>query len=122
MRFYFSSPAAHDALERRIRKDLAMSTATLTINSTLLHAYSRLVEALFVPHSAARAAGVMPGVLRPAEARKPHPPLLDRLDRWFDGLTDDRAELERYLARSQNLADLENRMREALHPQPPLRF
>ena len=99
-----------------------MSTATLTMNSTPLHAYSRLVEALFVPHSAARTVDVAPGVARPAEIRTPHLSLLDRLDRWFDGMTDDRAELERYLARAQNIADLENRMREALHPQSPLRF
>jgi hypothetical protein len=99
-----------------------MSTATLTMNSTLAHAFSRLAEALFAPHSTTRTADVVPVSARPAETGKRHLSLLDRLDRWFDGLTDDRAELERYLSRAQNIADLENRMREVMNPPPPLRF
>ena len=99
-----------------------MSTATLTMNSTLSHAFSRLAEALFVSHSPARTADVIPGVVPQAAAGKVHLSLLDRLDRWFDGMTDDRAELERYLSRAQNIADLENRMREAMNAPPPMRF
>jgi hypothetical protein len=95
-----------------------MSTATLTMNSTLVQACSWLADALFVGHRPARPADAA----RPAMARPLRPSMLDRLDRWFDGMTDDRAELERYLARSQNVADLENRMREAMNPSPPLRF
>ena len=82
-----------------------MSTLTLTHHATgalrtLLHAPARR---------------------RPVPARA-KPSFLDRLDRWFDGVTDDRVQLERYLAQAQNLADLEIRMREALTPRPPLRF
>ena len=99
-----------------------MSTATLTMNSTLAHAFSRLADALFVPHSAARTADVIPGGVPQAEASKPHLSLLDRVDSWFDGLTDDRAELERYLSRAQNITDLENRMRDVMNTPPPLRF
>lgn len=99
-----------------------MSTATLTMNSALLQAYSQLVEALFVPHSAARVADAVAVIPPPAELGKPHLSLLDRLDRWVDGWTDDRAELERYLARSQNIVDLENRMRDVLNTPPALRF
>lgn len=98
-----------------------MSTATLTMNSTLSHAFSWLAEALFVSHSPARTDAV-PGIVPHAEAGKVHLSLLDRLDRWFDGMTDDRAELERYLSRAQNIADLENRMRDAMNTPPPLRF
>ena len=58
----------------------------------------------------------------PVEAAKPKLSWLDRLDRWFDGFTDDRAELERYLARSQNIVELENRMRDALSAPPALHF
>jgi hypothetical protein len=98
-----------------------MSTATLTMNSTLSHAVSRLVEALFVSHSPARTDAI-PGVVSQAASGKVRLSLLDRLDRWFDGMTDDRAELERYLSRAQNIADLENRMREAMNTPAPLRF
>jgi hypothetical protein len=91
----------------------------LTINHAVLHAYARLAHALFAPRRAAPAAAA--GVPRPVVAG-PQPSLLDRIDRWFDGLTDDRGELERYLNRAQNVADLENRMRDALQPPPPLRF
>ncbi|MDZ7652877.1 MAG: hypothetical protein U5L03_10160 [Burkholderiaceae bacterium] len=98
-----------------------MSTATLTMNSALSHAFSRLVETLFVSHSPART-DATPSVVPHAETGKVHLSLLDRFDRWFDGMTDDRAELERYLSRAQNIADLENRMREVMNTPPPLRF
>lgn len=98
-----------------------MSTATLTMNSTLSHALSRLADALFVSHSPARTDATA-AVVPHAETGKVHLSLLDRLDRWLDGMTDDRAELERYLSRAQNIADLENRMRDAMNTPPPLRF
>jgi hypothetical protein len=98
-----------------------MSTATLTMNSALSHAVSRLFDTLFVSHSPART-NAMPGVAPRAETGKVHLSLLDRLDRWFDGMTDDRAELERYLSRAQNIADLENRMRDVMNTPPALRF
>jgi hypothetical protein len=89
-----------------------MSTLTFTH-----HAAETLREMLHLPVRARPAA-----VARPAAPGGPQLSLLDRIDRWFDGWTDDRAELERYLARAQNIADLENRMRDALDRPPPLRF
>lgn len=89
-----------------------MTTLTFTH-----HSFDSLRDLLHVPARARRVA-----VARPAAPVVPHLSLLDRIDRWFDGWTDDRAELERYLARSQNIADLENRMRAALDQPPPLRF
>lgn len=92
-----------------------MSTLTFTH-----HTFDSLRELLHVPARTRRVA-----VARPAAPTAPAAPqlsLLDRIDRWFDGWTDDRAELERYLARAQNIADLENRMRAALDQPPPLRF
>jgi hypothetical protein len=79
-----------------------------------------LLDAVYVPIRARHAkAARRAATIQPA---RPRLSWLDRLDRWFDGMTDDRAELERYLARAQSIADLENRMRDALNPQPPLRF
>lgn len=89
-----------------------MSTLTFTH-----HTFDSLRELLHVPARTRRVA-----VARPAAPVVPQLSLLDRIDRWFDGWTDDRAELERYLARAQNIADLENRMRAALDQPPPLRF
>lgn len=92
-----------------------MSTLTFTH-----HTFDSLRELLHVPARTARVTVARPAA--PASPVVPQLSLLDRIDRWFDGWTDDRAELERYLARSQNIADLENRMRAALDQPPPLRF
>ena len=101
-----------------------MSTGTLVMSNAALHAWTRLIEAVAVPFRASRPAQVAPGAqaAQALPAAGPHLSWLDRVDRWFDGMTDDRAELERYLARAQNITDLENRMRDALQPEAPLRF
>jgi hypothetical protein len=119
LRFHFSRRSEqHDSREKEFEEDV-MSTATL-ISPATLHAYSRLLDAVYVPIRARHAkAARRAATIQPA---RPRLSWLDRLDRWFDGMTDDRAELERYLARAQSIADLENRMRDALNPQPPLRF
>ena len=98
-----------------------MSTGTLVMSNAALHAWSRLLEAVLVPLRARRPAQAAPRA-QTLQAAGPQLSWLDRVDRWFDGMTDDRAELERYLARAQNIVDLENRMRDALQPRPPLRF
>jgi len=82
--------------------------STLTLDYTV---NTKLPDAIYVPprsHSA-----------RPAPKR---PSLSHRVAEWFDTWTDDRSEIERYLARSQNVADLENRIRIALMPQRTLDF
>jgi hypothetical protein len=103
LRFYFRCADAHDAgVETGFESDLEVAEHATENDMTTLTLHTSPISAASLPDSIA--------AWRDSGFRQAWQAFAKALREWFDAWTDPRAEVEAYLARAQNLADLENRM------------